>query len=477
MDSTPLPSHDNHGKVYIQEDRVIRKIDSSYWDQAKAMYQQFHTLGLQKLGIIETSLGDEPATFFHPKYRISYSYEWPANMYKSALILQLELLLKLGPHKITLKDAIPENILFDATTPVFVDFLSLIPMDALSQETWLKIRNIEIDHRFAVVEPMLIPHWLIPWVGFVYKNYALARELLQKHACNSGQPSPNWKHFLFSLSGQHDSLGRQFKELAKWSLRLPKQFRRAITIRNFLSQYAKAKNPNYILYLEKVLDWVKGQDVTPMKSPYLFYYDEKDESFSLQAIEKWHDKQKNVAKILAEHEPSSVLDIGANTGWFTKLACQYAPEVLATDMDESCMDHLYHYAKQKDMNILPLVVGFDALEKDVNSPIFRPIAQRLRSHTVLCLGLLHHLTLGMGKPVANVMRTLAELTEHVLVLEFVDWPDEKIRKEPSFFPHLRQFSSQNYSLDQVIHIGQSYFPKVQILESHPKTRSLLVFTK
>lgn len=81
--------------------------------------------------IISTdSLDDFDLTLEHPLISPrNYPYEWPLVMLKDAALLTLDLCLELNKHNTILKDASPWNILFDRTTPVLIDFTSIMPIE------------------------------------------------------------------------------------------------------------------------------------------------------------------------------------------------------------------------------------------------------------------------------------------------------------------------------------------------------------
>jgi len=213
--------------------------------------------------------------------------------------------------------------------------------------------------------------------------------------------------------------------------------------------------------------------VTPSASGYVDYYDAKGEDFPLDDDAAWGPKQRNVHTVLNGLRPAAVLDLGANTGWFARLAASLGARVIATDVDESSIDALYRTARGNGLPILPLRIDFAAL---TTSPaaLFLPPVERLQSDAVLCLGLLHHLVLGSDFPLDRILGTLRSLTKRTLILEFVSLDDELIRQEPRFFAALRKYSADTYNVELVLERARSHFRKATVMESHPCTRKLLV---
>jgi hypothetical protein len=66
-------------------------------------------------------------------------------------------------------------------------------------------------------------------------------------------------------------------------------------------------------------------------------YSEKNSYTSSSAAKKF----EVIEKVLAKIRPSQCLDIGSNTGAFSKLALQHSERVIAVDSDSSSINHLY----------------------------------------------------------------------------------------------------------------------------------------
>jgi hypothetical protein len=221
--------------------------------------------------------------------------------------------------------------------------------------------------------------------------------------------------------------------------------------------------------------------VTPPPSGYSFYYDEKQEATSLADPASFLPKQRTVFEVLQSKVPASVLDIGANTGWYSVLAAKGGASVIALEEDEACVDILYERAKSQALRILPLKASFADLSRGIRGSggglLYRPGAERLGADLVLVLGLLHHLVLGEGRAMSDVFALLARLTKKTLVLEFVALDDDKILDNPTFFPSLRRFDASTYNLDLVVQTGRRHFSRVEHMPSNPQTPSILVFDR
>lgn len=491
-----LTGYDNRSVVLDSGEYILRNIDAEYFNEIARIYDIYQKRHLEKYGIVSTEIDRTSKSFHHEKHIISYPYEWTANMYKDAVLFHLGLIARLHGFGLTLKDALPSNIVFNNCKPVFVDFSSLVDTDKLVNEEWLVAVTCDGDPRCVVVDQMFTPFMLIPLMAFAQKNNIWARRLLSDKACNCKGGTPSWKHLL------HDkkSIVTTTKNLLLYACGRHNCFVSVSRQCKFYSQLCAVRGllgkklaMEFINFNNKMTELVAGLDVTPSKSAYLDYYKNKKENFSFDDCSGWNNKQVNLQKILLKYSPRKVLDIGANTGWYSILAANHGATVIATEIDESSIDSLYLYAKVNNQPILPLCVSFDGLTREIfgveypdyiyqardykNTPLFLPATQRLQADLVLCLGLLHHLVLGMGKKIGDVIEVLAKLTTGQLVLEFISFDDKLICDEPSFFKSINTFSKDTYNLALVIDEGKRFFKSMQTMDSSDTTRTLLLFEK
>src|SRR5688572_3885453 len=125
-----LLGFDEHGEVHDLGHVIRRRIRDEYKPQVASLHRAYVNDSLSAKGIVETVLRDD-GDLEHRRMVISYPYEWPASMYKEAVLFHLRLFLDLEKAGLTLKDGLPNNIVFEHTNPVFVDFLSLVPIERL----------------------------------------------------------------------------------------------------------------------------------------------------------------------------------------------------------------------------------------------------------------------------------------------------------------------------------------------------------
>jgi SAM-dependent methyltransferase len=463
---------------YVMENKnyINRIVYKKYNDKIKKIYSLYSKNNLKNQGIVKTTFRYKNRILIHPKYTISYPFEWSANMFKDALLFHLNLYLKLDKHELTLKDGILNNILFYKAQPIFVDFFSMIFKRDLSSEIWLLKLNKKnfFDLRFAIFNSMILPFMIEPFILFARKNNITARNFLFSHYVNVVQVNSFtykinkifWKKF-YKIKYFFFYLNNNLKLLNK-----------SIKIDN------KKKFNNF---LKKIVNIIKIIDVSPKVSNYSSYYEDKKENYNFLFDPKWGDKQKNVFKIIKTYRPKSVLDLGCNTGWFSFLAAKNGASVIAIDNDESCVDKIYLYTKKNNFNILPLVMSFEdlhkhkygiPLKKNTKSKIlFSSPISRFQSDMVMCLALSHHLILGNGLSIKKIFEDLSLLTKKYLVFEFVDLNDPLIKKHGNFFQNLEKYNKSNYNLDIINQIALKSFKNFKIFNSNTLSRKILLYIK
>ena len=138
-------------------------------------------------------------------------------------------------------------------------------------------------------------------------------------------------------------------------------------------------------------------------------------------------KAQFVARAPAKFKPQRILDVGCNTGHFSRLAAQTGARVVAIDQDPAVVGMLWRNAARDGLDILPLVVNLARPTPAVGwrneeCPSFLTRA-RGAFDAVLMLAVVHHMLVTEQIPLAAIMQLAAELTTDILIIEFVP-PDD-----------------------------------------------------
>jgi predicted RNA methylase len=185
-------------------------------------------------------------------------------------------------------------------------------------------------------------------------------------------------------------------------------------------------------------------------------------------------KQARMAELLARLTPATVLDLGANTGQYAKMAARAGARVVALDQDESSVAALYGQVRAEGLDVLPLVM-------DLGNPspangwcaAQRPDAlTRFQSDLALLLALIHHLVFTGNASLEQVAQLARRATRRHAVIEWV-------APEDPMAVHLRRTATKDFGFYTEAALKAALAAEgftVTALEPHAPTRRLLVAT-
>ena len=182
-----------------------------------------------------------------------------------------------------------------------------------------------------------------------------------------------------------------------------------------------------------------------------------------------------MARVLAEHRPAAVLDLGCNTGRYSRLAAREGARVVAIDSDPVVVGELWRRAKEERLDVLPLVLDIARPSPAMGWRYGEQtsfLARARRSFDlVLMLALVHHLAVAERIPLAEVAGLAAELTRDILIVEHVEPSD------PQFHRLARGRDALFAGLDRAALEAAfaPYFETVQVEPLPDARRSLHVF--
>jgi predicted RNA methylase len=171
------------------------------------------------------------------------------------------------------------------------------------------------------------------------------------------------------------------------------------------------------------------------------YYD-----IDIETEEYLQDKQETVKSYLQSCSVKSVLDLGANTGKFSELACDYADRVIALEFDKKCVDQIDKMIEETANTKLHTLLGdlsqtspdFGLLGKEHPS-----IFNRAKSDLVLVLALVHHLALTKMIPFELIADMVYEFSNRFVLIEFIEKSDRKVsqllQNNPRYYPSKEEF--------------------------------------
>jgi SAM-dependent methyltransferase len=415
---------DPSGRLFNLNGRVFRIVNPSGVDHLKAFLASNTAARFERTGRLVSSRvldksqsealleqGSEGLAIEHEPIRFqSYPYEWPPEMLYAACELTLDLADSLLDEGLGLKDATPYNILFRGPDPVFVDVLSFekrVPGDPI----WLA--NAQLERTFLL--PLLVNRTFGVRLAqlLTVRRDGLEPEEVYRFSRGLNRFSPGFFSLVtlpvwFGAARDRDDL----------SLYRPRK----------LADVEKARFVLRSLFKRLRRTLRRLEPSGSRQSTWSEYMDGKNN----YTEESFEAKTKFVDEALVEFAPARVLDVGANTGHFSMLAARHGSNVVAIDHDEVVVGEIWRRAKAEKVNVLPLVV-------DVTRPTpalgwrngeCASFLDRARGEfdAVLMLALIHHMLVTERIPLAEIINLAAELTQDILIIEWISPQDLMFRR-------------------------------------------------
>ncbi len=416
---------DPAGSLHITGERVLRTVHPRHAaeslrflhsDLARRWVAQGRLVSTEVLSAQE----GEPLELEHPRiFFPSYPWEWTPGQWVVAGELTLELCQEALHDGWILKDATPLNILFDGARPVFVDVLSIERRDPRSP-LWIAYGQ------FART-------FLLPLAAYKYLGWPLSSTLNRRDGYEPVDLFPHlstaerWKAPLRSLVTIPYLLEKR-KGGASASPKFQQQpeVASAVLARN-LKGFAKT-----LRALEP-----RGRD-----SRWSDYQTAADHYTDRQR----GDKQAFVERAMQSLRPGSVLDIGGNTGQYSRVAASVGARVVAWDTDVASSDRSWRAARDAGLPVLPLIADAARPTPAVGWCNAESLAlldrARNRFDCVMMLGIIHHLLLADQIPMGDIAALLASLTRRWAIVEWVPQTDVRYidlcRGRDQLYEHLTE---------------------------------------
>jgi hypothetical protein len=466
-----LSGFDDDAGVYF-ENGIIRRIynlESSR--DAHSVFETLNKVGFAPLSIVDSKIEsyeiDGNLILQHKALFFAHPTNWTPIQLLKVCKLTIELNIGLREYGLVLKDMLPENLTFHDTKPIFIDFASIVDFNKLQKLEWLnEVRKNQKPEMF-ILKNMFFRFMLIPLIIGALDSPKKMSHILGFNFCNSGNNPPNLKRL------------NLFRVLTTNKLKTMALTCKIIVKIKFSNDHIKIEGA--------IIKYLQNLEASMRKniSPYLDYYNSKNEAFDFKDQSNWKNKQMNLNLIYEKFKPKSLLDIGANTGWYSILASQKGIRVTSVDEDMASIEDLFKYSDENSLPINCLVATYSEISnscqsvfpssRNKNSQLFPQ--SRFNHEMVIALGLIHHLCLGDGIPVSEIVKVLAMISSKYLVIEFVELEDDKILNENSFFPQFQKMSPK-YSKEELILNGLKYFSGFEEFPSEPSsTRGIIVFIR
>jgi SAM-dependent methyltransferase len=459
---------DPNGRVFEWQGEIYRLLEPEYAARWKEWMNQGVIPGLIRDGLlVESELthfiteSGKPVLHHRRIPVISYCYEWVPGMLKEAALVTLDLCIRLAERGLTLQDGHPWNILFDGTKPVYIDASSIVP--ARDDILWAPYQQF-------------CNFFLFPLYLYAAGCDRPARWLLRDYL--AGVIDDDLLKILpvsFKLRNPRRTLRVTLPKLVgKLFERLPDELQQ-----RFLS-VSKTVNSGFasvnlkVKFLESLRRDIDGLRLRGGASHWAKYYGTTDKNRFCTDLSPgdWQQKQQTVGKILTDLRPRSVLDVGANTGHYAKMAASHGVRVTACETDVSALTQCYNEARKEKSNILPLTVNvFNASATPGRGGMACPPAtERLRSDFVMGLAVIHHVVAIQRLSIARISEIFAALSSRWLLSEYAPPLKPKIGASP--VPCL-----DDYTVDNLENCLKRHFSTVSRLPSFPDERKLFLCEK
>ena len=341
-------------------------------------------------------LQPEPVAF------ISYPYEWCFSQFKDAALTTLKIQRRALKRGMSLKDATAYNIQFHASRPLLIDTLSFERYR--EGEPWVAYRQF-------------CQHFLSPLALMAHRDVRLG-QLLRVHI--DGIPLDLASRLLPWRTRLH------FPLLSHLHLHAATQKRYADRpVGQKGGSTRKVSRQGLIGILESLAGGIRKLTWKPAGTEWADYY-----NFTNYTDDALAQKGRLVGQLIAQAAPASVWDLGANTGFFSRIASQAGIPTLAFDIDPAAVERAYRTCRdQQESLLLPLLLdltnpspalGWAHAERTA-------LTERGPAGAVLALALVHHLAISNNVPLPRLAEYFRQLSER-LIIEFVPKSDSKVAK-------------------------------------------------
>lgn len=420
------------GRVFRYQNRIFRLITDG--DAAQLYRNLLENAGLDalfELGLVRTWIADElqvtDAELVLEHQRLPFAVH-PAELTIAAISDAARMLVTLQQAllgmQLQLKDCHPWNLMLNHGHPVYVDFGSVITWNDRFCTGWY-----EELKRFY-----LIPLWLHHHYG-----ERLAQEYRREHLKGFGQ--------LFATSHL-----------------LPKM--------DFPAAVKSGADGQAIMeLLDDVLYWLHRYSLKAEPKQWSSYQQSGDQFDPLAPVS---EKHKFVFEWLQRLKPQRVLDMAGNKGFYSEVAARLGAEVICFDNEEFNIDVCNALAAEKSLNITAVLMDF--LHPTPASGIgltFPDAYQRFSADTVLVLGLIHHICLGLGIPLHLFLSSILRYQPKHIIIEYVFTDDMHVVPWKKVAP--ADYSFQN--LQHLLLRAGFTLAEQRLFGTDGVHRAMLTFTK
>ncbi len=414
----PASFRDPSGFVFRRQGRLLRQVNASYRVDYDALIGSGLYRKLVEAGLLipHEELTDEPGAS-DSAYKVlapsevpflSYPYEWCFGQLQDAALATLECQRLALEHGMVLKDASAYNIQFVEGRPLLIDTLSFERY--VEGPPWVAYRQF-------------CQHFLAP---LALASYADIRLLALASRYIDGVPLDLASALLPARSRLRLGV------LLHLHLHARSQKKYADESRETTAK-VRARRPVTRQQLFGIVDNLKssvfGLTWRPAGTEWGDYTGTTHYSASDRA-----EKERLVASYLERSGAKRVLDLGANTGVYSRVAARLGCRVISCDGDPAAVEKNYRLAREERTEARGLAVHPLLIDLTNPSPALgwasreRPSwNERASADAVMALALVHHLAIGNNVPLERIAEFLRSLAPTAIV-EWVPKKDPRVQQ-------------------------------------------------
>ena len=330
---------DPSGFVFRSQGTIYRQVNTCYkgnYDllMESGLYDELAGAGLliphEEVDAVESPAPDGAYKVIKPRQVpfVSYPYEWCFSQLKDAALATLAVQKAAIKSGLNLKDCSAFNIQFVDGKPIFIDTLSF--EQYVEGMPWTPYKQF-------------CQHFLGPLALMSHTDVRL-NQLLRVYI--DGVPLDLASSLLPYRTRFSPSLLLHVHIHAKSQKRYSDKPIKRAEFKHKMSRLSLLALVDSLESAVKKLKWKAGG------TEWADYY--SDDSYTATAFEH---KQRLVSDYLRMVSPKIVWDMGANTGFHSRLACEIGARVVAFDIDPACVEMNYlQAAKSGETKILPLLL-------------------------------------------------------------------------------------------------------------------------
>jgi SAM-dependent methyltransferase len=414
---------DPAGRLYRDGDRILREVYPQHaapvlvWLQSP-LAQRWIQQGRMATTTIVASEPGQPVLLEHDRiFFPTYPWEWAPSQWREAASLTLDLCEEALEDGFVLKDATPLNILFIGHQAIFVDVLSFERRDTQSP-LW---------NAYA----QFVRTFLLPLCAYLHLGWPLAATQQRRDGYEPADLAP----FLPPVR----RWCRPFLSLVTLPLLLQKKWQ-------FTNKPAKVPSDVASFAVRRLLRSTRRQLNSLAPSARASRWSRYTETAGHYKATDHEAKHSFIRNALTGIRPARVLDVGANTGVYSRIAAECGASVVAWDTDAQATDMNWQAAQKAGLSILPLVADFARPTPAIgwNNQESASLLDRARGQfdCVLMLGIVHHLLVADQIPLPAIVAQLGEITSRWAIVEWIPIEDsqfkELCRGREALYVHLNE---------------------------------------